>query len=169
MKCSLIKEFLQEKMNIFYQEMRNYLAQVKNQNRAKTLALRFLVTAQKQDETSAEKEIRNLKKNSVFLFPNLEIMRSGFNKNKEKPSKISSFAGTTKKLNKVEEEVSISSSNSLTDESLNQIKSEELPNESFKKTSTLDEKAIQRPIFKYLPEDNELRTMIRKTLIPKKK
>lgn len=169
MKCSLIKEFLQEKMNVFYQEMRNYLAQVKTQNRAKTLALRFLVTAQKQDETSAEKEIRNLKKNSVFLFPNLEIMRNSFNKNKEKPSKISSFAGTNKKLNKVEEEASLSSSNSISDESLNQIKNEDFSNDSLKKTSTLDEKAIQRPIFKYRPEDNELRAMIRKTLIPKKK
>ena len=163
MRNSIIKQYLQERMNIFYQEMREYLAAVQNQNRAKTLALRFLASAQKQDESSAEKEIRNMKKNSIFLFPSLEFPK---NKNSiTKNKKISSFFPKSKI--KEEDEKSASSSNSL--DSLSSPKKiqegdelEMIHTES--KKSALDEHAVQRPTLKYIPEDWELRTMMRKAI-----
>lgn len=163
-KHHILKEYLQQKMNIFYMEMHLYLQNVKNQNRAKTLALRFLSTAQRQDETSIEKQIRNVKKNSIFLFPTMEIKKSLQIKSKNKSSMFSSS-----NVKKIEEETSLSSSNSLSDHSSSHTKQEEVCEEFQKKASTLDETAVQRPILKYLPEDAELRVMIRKTLIKKKK
>lgn len=165
-KHQILKEYLQQKMNIFYMEMHHYLRNVKNQNRAKTLALRFLSTAQRQDETSIEKEIRNVKKNSIFLFPTMtmEIKKSLQIKIKNKSSMFS-----TDNVKKIEEEKSLSSSNSLSDNSSDHTKQEDVCEEFQKKVSTLDETAVQRPILKYLPEDAELRVMIRKTLIKKKK
>ena len=164
MRNSIIKQYLLERMNIFYQEMRTYLAAVQNQNRAKTLALRFLSSAQKQDESSAEKEIRNMKKNSIFLFPSLE-----FPKNIPKNKKISSFFPKSK-IKEVEDEKSVSSSNSL--DSLSSPKKiqegdelEMIHTES--KKSALDEHAVQRPKLKYIPEDWELRIMMRKAIIKK--
>lgn len=164
MRNSIIKQYLQERMNIFYQEMREYLAAVQNQNRAKTLALRFLSSAQKQDESSAEKEIRNMKKNSIFLFPSLEFPK---NKNSiPKNKKISSFFPKSK-IKEVEDEKSVSSSNSL--DSLSSPKKIEESDELEmihieSKKSALDEKAIQRPKLKYIPEDWELRTMMRRAI-----
>ncbi len=141
--------------------MRTYLSLVKDQNRAKTLALRFLTTAQKHDESSSEKEIRRMKKNSVFLLHSFEMP-----KNNNAFLKKSHFIQIKNKIQE-DEEKSQSSSNSinsnLTDKKINQ-------NEVFfdAKNSILDEKSIQRPKLKYIPEDMELRALIRRGIVRKK-
>ena len=146
--------------------MRMYLSVIKNQTRAKTLALRFLSTAQKQDESSAEKEIRNIKKNSVFLFPGLEM------------SKMQSLMGIKKshlsiknKISEEDEEKSNSSSNSVDSHSIHSKNLNEAEAGEGKdlKKSILDENSIQRPRFKYIPDDVELRALIRKGVVLKKK
>lgn len=174
MKVIIIKQFLQERLNTFYQEMREYLGRIKHQTRAKTLAMRFLMSAQKQDESSAEKEIRNVKKNSIFLFPSLEVPKVKGKFSILQNKKISGFSPPkTVQIKEVNEEKSMSSSNSVDSNIIPENNQEENAEElvmvhSESKKSALDEHTLKKPIFKYIPEDAELRAMIRKTIVKRK-
>lgn len=146
--------------------MRLYLVQVKGQARAKTLALRFLTSAQRLDETSYEKKIRDLKKNSVFLFPSLDLKtkkgnsKSSFNRNRpaillNKPVIINAVEG---------EDKSMSSEGSIKEVPIEEVKTDIIMRES-----NLDGSVVRKPIFQYIPEDIELRKMIRKGVFVKDK
>lgn len=137
--------------------MQIYLSQVQLQSRTKTLALRFLTTAKKEDESITENEIRNKKKNSVFLFSPLDF--GAFRKSKNIRGKSIEKSKTSVAI--YEEEESSESQNSLEDDESNQ-KTKFL---KIRKTeSDQNQELVQKPVFKFLPDQLELKNMLKKSI-----
>lgn len=116
--------------------------------------MRFLSTARKEDETAGEKMVRANKRDSVYLFSPMD-----FRSQKHKTPSLSPIHPLTESSSEEDEDGKEGG-----EEEEEKSKDEDEEVWEIKEVSPINDKTIVKPIFRYLPNEVEIRLLFNQVL-----
>lgn len=120
--------------------------------------MRFLSTAKKEDETTGEKMVRANKRDSVYLFSPVDFKSQRQRRRVQLISPLRPLTESSSEEEEGKEEV---------EEEKKRLKEEgeeEEEHYDIKEVSPINEKTIVKPIFRYMPNEVEIRLLFNQVL-----